>query len=78
MIKDLTKSDIASLRKRWALVQKAERSELRRTSYALKIRQLSTLLLSATLHKWDRALAAEDQDVQKRWRRIRRYYRAKG
>jgi urease accessory protein UreF len=78
MRKRITKSDIALLRKRWALVEMAELSELRGLSHAQKARQLSALLRSATLRKWNRFLSAEDRDVRERWRRIREYYRARG
>ncbi len=71
----ITKSEALAFRKRWNMINDAERKELRNTSLIEKIRQLAALMSSVKEMGWTKALTAENKEVRNRWNKLRRYYR---
>jgi hypothetical protein len=69
-----TKADIQAFAARWKLANRTEERELRQTSSAQKLRQLAALMASADDFGWRAALAAEDEEVRRRWLMLRRAY----
>jgi hypothetical protein len=55
-------------------VNRAEERELRQTSAVQKLRQLAALMASADDFGWRKALAAEDEEVWRRWQQLRSAY----
>ncbi|MBI3995337.1 MAG: hypothetical protein HY349_05110 [Nitrospirae bacterium] len=55
-------------------MNEAERKELRGTSAADKLRQLSVLMESVRQLGWTRLLAEEETVVRDRWNRLRKAY----
>ena len=72
----LTQSEARQFRRRWELVEAAEREELRSTSPEQKLRQLAALMASVKALDWDAALQADEQAVRSRWMRLREALRA--
>ena len=70
-----TKADSIAYVKRWRAVNEYERSELRRTPVALKLKQLATLMASRALFPRDEASLAEDAEAWERWNVLRKAYR---
>ncbi|MBI4526744.1 MAG: hypothetical protein HY695_23350 [Deltaproteobacteria bacterium] len=68
----LTKTDARRYRKRWEVVNAAERRELRATPVKLKFLQLAALMVSAKKMGWVGSLAAEEAEVRNRWNRLRK------
>ena len=60
------------LRARWALVNRAERAELRRTSIEQRLERLAALMASVHAVGGANRLRAEDPAVRRRWARLRR------
>jgi hypothetical protein len=75
MRKKPSKADYIAYVKRWRVVNEYERSELRRTPVAHKLRQLATLMASAALFPRDEASLAEDAEAWERWNVLRKAYR---
>ncbi len=71
----ITKSEALAFRKRWNLINDAERKELRNTSWIEKFSQLAALMNSAKEMGWTKGLRAENKEVRNRWNKLRRYYR---
>jgi hypothetical protein len=74
--KRLTKAQAQAFQKRWEILDAAEREELASTPMALKFRQLAALMASAQKLGWTEELAAEEDEVRKRWARLRQVLRA--
>ena len=72
MKKRITSAEARAFRARWGVVNAAEREELRTTSVADKLRQLSALMASVKELGWTETLAAEEPEVRDRWKRLRR------
>ena len=72
----LTKADAAAFKARWAVVNRAERKELRATSVSRKLRQLAALMASVDKLGWTESLAQEESEVRLRWNRLRQAYLA--
>ncbi len=71
----ITKKEAREFKKRWRLVNEAERQELRETSPVKKLQQLAALMASVRAFPgWNEALSAEDDDVRNRWNRLREAY----
>lgn len=68
----MARVEAQEFRKRWQRVNEAEIEELRRMSPAEKLRQVAALMESASAFGWDKAQAAEDQQVRERWLRLRK------
>ncbi|MCH8805086.1 MAG: hypothetical protein IH986_03250 [Planctomycetes bacterium] len=71
----LTKAEAEAYRRRWQLVNDAEREELRHTSVEQKFRQLAVLMASCDALGWTEQLAQEEEDVRVLWIRLRKIYR---
>ena len=72
--KQLTREDADAFRKHWELVNTAEIEELRRTSVAKKLQQLSSLMLSVKELDWQEPLSEGVAEVRERWNRLRMAY----
>lgn len=72
----LTKAQAQAFQKRWELVTVAEKEELVSTPMALKLRQLAALMASAQKLGWTGAQAAEEDEVRRRWSKLRRGFHA--
>jgi transcriptional regulator with XRE-family HTH domain len=72
----LIRAEAQAFKRRWEMVNAAEREELRSTKMALKFRQVAALLTSAGKLGWTGGLAAEEDLVRERWVRLRRKYHA--
>ena len=70
-----TKADYIAYMTRWRAVNEYERSELRRTPVAHKLKQLAALMASAALFPRDEASLAEDAKARERWNVLRKAYR---
>ena len=70
----MTKAEGRAFIKRWKAVNAFQRAELRRTPIELKLRQLGTLMSWAKDLGWTEQLKAEEDEVRKRWDRLRRFY----
>jgi hypothetical protein len=69
--KTLTRKDAQEFRRRWEMVNAAERAELRATPLDRKLQQLAALMASVQPLGWTNALTAEDAEVRARWNRLR-------
>ncbi len=67
----MTKAEARDFRRRWVLVNAAERQELRSTSLELKLRQTAALMASAESLGWTEQLASEESAVRERWNHLR-------
>ena len=72
----LTKTDAAAFKTRWAIVNRAERKELRATPVGHKLLQLAALMASVDKLGWTESLASEESEVRIRWNRLRKVYLA--
>lgn len=72
----ITKEEAQDFKRRWDEVRSAEREELRSTPVAIKFRQLAALMVSVEQMGWTEALRAEEDEVRKRWMKLRRAYLA--
>lgn len=71
----MTREQAAAYRQRWALVNQAEREELRATSMDEKFRQLAALMASVDDFGWREALEEEEEQGREIWRRLREVWR---
>jgi hypothetical protein len=69
------KEEAFAYRVRGRMVNEAEIRELRATQISVKLRQLSSLMESASMFTSSRA-TAEERCVRERWQRLRKAYRA--
>lgn len=74
----LIKADAAAFKTRWAVVNKAERKELRAISAGHKLLQLAALMASVDKLGWTESLAQEEAEVRDRWNWLRKIYRQQG
>jgi hypothetical protein len=72
----LTKREARAFKKRWAMVNAAERQDLAATPVAQKFRQLEALIVSARQLGWIEAPTATEGWVWERWARLRRMLHA--
>ncbi|MBM4274341.1 MAG: helix-turn-helix domain-containing protein [Deltaproteobacteria bacterium] len=72
----LTRKEAQAFKRRWEVVNAAEKKELASTPVAHKFRQVAALLASAGKLGWTETLGAEDDLVWERWARLRREYHA--
>ena len=70
----ITKLEARAFRRRWKIVNHAERQELRNIPEIEKFRQLVALMSSVEELGWTKALAAEEKAVRNRWNKLRKYY----
>jgi hypothetical protein len=70
----MTRAEVRAFAARWKLVNAREERELRLTSSAQKLRQLAVLMASADELGWTKALAAEEEEVRRRWLKLRKAY----
>ncbi len=68
---ELTREQAQAFRARWRRVNAAEIEELRQTPPEIKLAQLESLLRSVDALGWTRGLEAEEQEVRRRWQRLR-------
>jgi putative transcriptional regulator len=66
----LTKGEAQEFKRRWQIVNAAEKDELASTPEADKFRQVAALLASAATLGWTRA--KEEELVRERWARLRK------
>jgi len=70
----LTKAEAVAFKARWAVVNRAERKELRATSVGHKLQQLAALMASVDKLGWTESLSQEESEVRIRWNRLRKAY----
>lgn len=70
----ITKDEALAFRRRWQLVNLAEREELRTTPAEVKWRQFVTLMAFAREMGWDRLTESEDTSGRANWRKLRLAY----
>ncbi len=68
----LTREAAQASKRRWEIVNAAEREELGATPVQHKFRQLAALMASAAQFGWTQTTEAEDDQVRERWARLRR------
>jgi hypothetical protein len=76
-MKKLTKAQAQAYMRRWRLVNRVQRDELRRTPQAVKFQQLCALFSSAKTFGWEERLAAEDAIAHEWWSRLQKAYLAR-
>jgi hypothetical protein len=69
--KTLSRKEAQAFRRRWEMVNAAERAELRATPLDDKLRQLAALMASVQALGWTDVLAREEAEVRIRWNRLR-------
>jgi hypothetical protein len=74
MNRRMNKAEADAFKKRWQIVNKAERDEMRTASYELKFRQLAALMASVADLGWQEPLDEGVAEVRARWARLRRLY----
>jgi hypothetical protein len=74
MTRLITKKEALAFKRRWEIVNEAERQELRKTSPSKKLHQLTTLMAWVKDFGWDKTLKAEETEVRERWVRLKRLY----
>lgn len=70
----ITKEEALEFKRRWELVNEAERQELRETTPEKKLRQLATLMEWVKDFGWSKALKSEEKEVRERWIKLKRLY----
>lgn len=70
----ITKSEARAFRRRWKILNDAEREELRITPMDKKLEQLAILVASAKQMGWTHLLAEEENEVRIRWSKLRNSY----
>jgi hypothetical protein len=70
----ITRSAALNYRRRWRLVNTAEKKELRSTPIVEKLRQLAVLMASAKELGWTEPPELETREVRARWARLREAY----
>lgn len=72
----ITKEEALEFKKRWEIVNEAERKELRETPPAKKMQQLATLMQWVKDFGWNEALKSGENEVRERWIKLKRLYHA--
>ena len=75
MTEPLTKAQARAFRKRWQLVNTAERDELQSTCMEVRWQQFTSLLGWADQFGWTSALSEGEAEVRQRWARLRKAHR---
>lgn len=75
MIKKASKADYVAYMERWRMVSDYERSELRRTPMSRKLRQLASLMASASVFPRTEASDEDDAETWERWNVLRSAHR---
>lgn len=71
----ITKEEALEFKRRWEVVNEAERQELRETSTTQKLRQLAALMTSVKAFAgWAEALSLEEDEVRDRWHKLKEAY----
>ena len=73
-MRSLTKKQAREFKRRWEAVNRAEIKELRRSTPEEKLRQLFTMMEAARVFGWDKRVEAEEAEVRRQWKRLRRAY----
>jgi putative transcriptional regulator len=68
----LTREEAQAYKRRWDMVNAAERKELASLSMAHKFRQVAALLASAKTLGWNEDRIAEENLVRERWSQLRK------
>lgn len=71
----LTKAQARAFRNRWRRVNAHELEELRSTDLDVRWRQFNTLLAWGRPLEWAAALAEGEEEVRRRWTRLRKMHR---
>ncbi len=66
-----TKAEIKAFRERWKRLNRMEIEELRRTPPETKLKQFFTLMGWARYFGWEPGLARGEDEVRRRWNRLR-------
>ncbi len=73
----ISREEALEFKRRWELVNEAEKKELRETPPAKKLLQLSALMSSIKAFAgWAEALRMEEDEVRKRWNKLKEAYNA--
>lgn len=72
----MEKKEALEFKRRWEIVNEAEKRELRETPPSEKLKQLSVLMGWVKDFKWDDAMKAGESEVRERWIKLKRYYHA--
>jgi hypothetical protein len=72
MPQSLTQAEARAFRRRWRLVNAREEEELRSTSLEVRLQQSNTLLRWARQFGWTESLGEGEDEVRKRWARLRK------
>ena len=73
-INRISKSEARAFRKRWKIVNAAEKEELCNTPEDEKLEQLMILMTSAKELGWTKKLEIEADEVRNRWNELRKVY----
>ena len=68
----ITKEEALKFKKRWEMVNEAERQELRKTTAKQKLQQLAVLMDWVDDFRWGSALKAEEIEVREVWIKLKR------
>lgn len=68
----ITKEEALKFKKRWEMVNEAERQELRKTTAKQKLQQLAVLMGWVDDFRWGSALKAEEIEVREVWIKLKR------
>ncbi|MBI5195132.1 MAG: hypothetical protein HZA10_02285 [Nitrospirae bacterium] len=68
----ITKEEALKFKKRWEMVNEAERQELRKTTAKQKLQQLTVLMGWVDDFRWGSALKAEEIEVRELWIKLKR------
>jgi len=71
----MTKAEAKAFRERWEAVNAVQRTELRQTPIARKLRQLSELMAWGRYFGWTRPRTDGAAEVRNRWKRLFKAYR---
>ena len=73
-INRISKSEARAFRKRWKIVNAAEKEELCNTPEDEELEQLMILMTSAKELGWTKKLEVEADEVRNRWNELRKVY----
>ncbi len=71
----MTKEEALAYRAKWQLISEIEEQELRNAPLELKVKQLAAMMEAVEAFGWAEALAAEVEDVRRRWIRLKSSHR---
>jgi len=67
----MTPEEARAFKRRYERMNEIEAEELRKTPVDVKLRQLASLMASVKAMGWDEALQEGDEEVWRRWQRLR-------